>query len=170
MRIVNGRILTGESFSRLVDPERPIPARSTRFHGITEATVKDMPPARVVLPQFRRFAGDAVLVGHNAAFDMAFLRRKEAECGVAFDNPVLDLLLLSAYLHSEMPDHSLDGLAARFGVEVAGRHTALGDAMATAAIFVRMLDLLEARGLRTLDETLAAAESMIELRKRQARF
>lgn len=168
VRIVNGRILTGESFDRVVDPRRPIPAESIRFHGITAETVKDKPPIQVVLPQFRAFVGDAVLIAHNADFDLTFLRLKEAECGVDFTMPVLDTLFLSAILHDYTGRHSLDVVAERFGIEVRGRHTALGDALVTAGVFLRMIDVLEARDIRTLDEALAATKALIETRARQA--
>jgi DNA polymerase-3 subunit epsilon len=170
VRIVNGRILTGETFNRLVNPGRPIPPESTRIHRITDAMVADRPPLAVVLPQFKAFAADAVLVGHNIAFDLSFLQAKEAATGVKLDNPILDIMLLSAMLHAETDDHGLDALAVRYGVEIVDRHSALGDAMITAAVLAAMLDTLERRGVKTLDEAVKASRVVVELKARQARF
>jgi len=167
VRIVNRRLLSGETFEALVHPGRPIGKASMRFHGISDAMVADKPPISTVLPWFHRYAHDAVLVAHNAAFDMAFLHRAEEVAGVTFDHPVLDTLLLSSVLHDHTPDHTLDAIAARFGIPLVDRHTALGDAMGTARILLRMLDLLEAAGVTTLGATLAACARASALRRRQ---
>lgn len=170
VRVVNGRILTGESFERLVNPRRRIPEESIRFHGITQDIVKDKPPIHVVLPQFRAFVGDAILVAHNAAFDLKFLKLHEAECGVSFDMAALDTMLLSCFLHDHTPKHGLEEMAQRFAIPVEGRHTALGDSLVTAGCFLKMLDLLELQDVVTLDQALEAVRRIMQMMARQASF
>ena len=170
VRIVNGRILTGESFSELIDPQRDIPKGSIRFHGITQEMVQGKPTIDYVLPRFHDYVGNAVLVAHNAAFDLKFLELKQEACGVAFDNPVLDTVLLSAFLHDHTNQHTLDAVAERFGVEIQGRHTALGDSLVTAGVFIRMLDMLEAQNIRSLGQAMEVSSRMVEIRRQQARY
>lgn len=150
VRIVNGRLLPAETFEAVVDPGRPISEESMGVHGLTYADLAGKPRIEAVLPRFHRFCEDTVLIAHNAAFDMRFLEIKESATGVSFDLPVLDTLLLSAVLQPNEAAHSLEAIAARFDVVVAGRHTALGDALLTGEVFLRMLPLLAERGIRTL--------------------
>lgn len=160
VRLVNGRIVPGEVFDRLVNPGRSIPPRATAVHRITDAMVRDAPPMSEVGSAFRRFCAGAVLVAHNAPFDMAFLHRHAEATGESFDNPVLDTVLLSAILFGQSETHTLDALADRFGVTIpeADRHTAIGDTVATAEVFRRMLPMLAAQGLDRFDAVMAAME------------
>ncbi|RPE67777.1 DNA polymerase-3 subunit epsilon [Tibeticola sediminis] len=157
VRVVNGRVLRQESFEQLVDPGRPIPAASIPIHGITPEMVAGKPRIENVLPAFHRFATDAVLVAHNAAFDMKFLQLLEPRTGLRFDHPVLDTLLLSTLVHPNEESHRLEALAERFHIPVVGRHTALGDALVTAEVWVRLLPLLQAQGIHTLGQALEAS-------------
>ena len=158
MRIVNGRILRHESFEQIVDPGRPLRPEGIPIHGITEAMVAGQPTIDTVLPRFHRFCEDTVLVAHNAAFDMRFLQLKEARTGIRFTQPLLDTLLLSAVVHPNQESHKLEAIAERLGIPIVGRHTALGDAIVTAEVFLRLLILLREMGVRTLGQARAAAE------------
>lgn len=157
-RIVNGRLLRQERFEQLVDPGRQIAAASIPIHGITQDMVQGKPRIGAVLPAFHLFAQDTVLVAHNAAFDMKFLQLQEASTGVVFAQPVLDTLLLSAVVHPNQESHRLEAIAERFNITVLGRHTALGDALVTAEVLLRLLPLLQAMGIHTLRQAREAAQ------------
>ncbi|MET0507344.1 MAG: exonuclease domain-containing protein [Burkholderiaceae bacterium] len=166
VRIVNGRLLRRESFEQLVDPRRAISPASIAIHGITAAAVAGQPTIDTVLPAFHAFAHDTVLVGHNAAFDMRFLELKAASSRVAFDQPVLDTLLLSVLLHPNQPSHQLELIAARFGIVVDERHSALADATTTAQVFLHLLPLLAERGIVSLEQALRASRETWHARLR----
>ena len=157
-RIVNHKLLKQECFEQLVDPRRPIPPETVPIHGIQPEMVVGQPTIEQVLPAFHTFAQDTVLVAHNAAFDMRFLQLKEQQTGVRFDHPVLDTLLLSAVVHPNQDSHRLEALAERFNITIVGRHTAMGDAMVTAEVFLRLIPLLAEKGIHTLGQAREAAQ------------
>ena len=158
IRIVNCRLLSDERFEQLIDPLRAIPWESAQIHGIQTEMVDGQPTIDTVLPRFQQFAEDTILVAHNAAFDMRFLQLKEEQTGVQFNNPVLDTLLLSAIVHPAHEDHNLEAIAQRLGVRVLGRHTAMGDAVATGEIFLKLLPLLAEKGVHSLKDALEASK------------
>ena len=157
-RIVAGKLRREDCFEQLVNPRRDIPAAGIAIHGIRPEMVADAPSIDTVLPAFHAFAADTVLVAHNAAFDMRFLQLQEAPTGVVFEQPVLDTLLLSAVVHPQQASHGLEAIAERLGVAMLGRHTALGDAMVTAEIFLKLIPLLAERGIHTLGQAREAAQ------------
>lgn len=156
VRIVNGRIVVGEEINQLVNPGIPIPASTTRVHGISDRMVGDAPDIVRAAGQFHHFSRNSVIVAHNAPFDMAFLRRHAEKCGLVWDHPILDTVLLSAVLFGANEAHTLDAICAHLKIEIpaARRHTALGDANATAQALVQMLPMLEGRGMRTFGEVI----------------
>ena len=157
-RVLNGKLLRSESFEQLVDPERPLAPESAKIHGITSDMLRGQPTIDKVLPAFHAFAADTVLIAHNAAFDMRFLQLKEAQTGLRFDQPVIDTLLLSAVVHPNQASHRLEAIAERLGLTIVGRHTALGDAIVTAEVFLKLIPLLAEMGIRTLRDAREAAE------------
>ena len=155
--VLNGKVMVDERFDHLVKTARAISPSASKVHGITEMDLQGAPTLEEVMPEFLGFARDSVLVAHNAAFDMAFLHKVAASLHISLGQPVLDTMLLSAALHPGQPSHSLDTLLTRYGITEEGRHTALGDALMTAELLVRLLPQLERRGIRTLGEAQAAS-------------
>ncbi|MBC01119.1 MAG: exonuclease [Rhodobacteraceae bacterium] len=172
VRIVNGRVLRGETFNSFVNPGRSIPAASTRVHGITAEMVAEAPGVETVLPAFHDFAQGSVLVAHNAAFDMTFLSKYSDRTGVRFDQPVLDTVLLAAHVFGTQESLTLDALAERFQVALPPetRHTALGDALATAEVLSRLLKLLAPLGVETLAQAIEVSNRQVALRRRQSGY
>jgi DNA polymerase-3 subunit epsilon len=158
VRIVNGRILHQEVFDCLIDPRRPVADSARAVHGLSQEMLRGMPVIDEVLPRFYHFVEDTVIVGHNVAFDLRFFELKQEATGIRFNNPVLDTMLLASLIHPQQQDNSLEAIATRFGITVTGRHTALGDALTTASVFLAMIPLLAERGVYTLQDAEIACE------------
>lgn len=154
VRILRGRIVEGEEVDTYVDPGCPIPPASTRIHRVKDADVQGAPDIAEVGRAFHQFAQDAVLVAHNAPFDIGLLKRFQRDMAVEWNHPVLDTVLLSAVVFGTNEDHSLDALCDRLSITIPAhqRHTALGDAAATGDVLVKLLPLLEGKGITTFGQ------------------
>jgi DNA polymerase-3 subunit epsilon len=158
VRLTGGQ-LTGE-FSSLVRPTCPIPADITALTGITDDMVRHAPVAGPALRAFLAFAGDCVLVAHNAPFDLGFLTATCAAAGIGWPPvAVLDTAVLAKLLLTDrhVPDCRLATLAEYFAARTLPCHRALPDAKATADVLAGLLGLaagVRPAGLRLPDRGL----------------
>ena len=141
VKLNDGEII-GE-FSTYVNPERPIPAESTQLTGISDETVKDAPKIGEALCAFFNFAGDFTLVAHGAEkFEMPFISRCAAKCGIKFANPYLDTLAMSRDINKDLKKHTFKALLDFYKVEDFEYNRAVDAARALAQIFVSMNNII----------------------------
>ncbi len=143
-------------FERLVDPRRPIPAEITNITGITDAEVRGRPGIARSLEEFLHFAAGAVLVAHNARFDIGFLDAElSRRRGGRIAAPVIDTVALARrLLAGRLPRMNLGALAERFDTDVRPCHRALPDAQATAEVLMRLLGLAQEAGAATVGDVI----------------
>jgi DNA polymerase-3 subunit epsilon len=143
--VSGGRIT--ETYSTLVNPARGIPRMITALTGISEGMVAEAPYFHEVAPRVAESISGRVFVAHNAAFDWRFLTwEMQAANGTRPDGRQLCTVRLARKLLPELPSRKLDALAYYFGVDIENRHRALDDAVATARILIRMLEMAEDLG------------------------
>ncbi|HEX6912305.1 MAG TPA: 3'-5' exonuclease [Longimicrobium sp.] len=163
VRVEGGRI--ADTFCSLVNPERPIPGMITSLTGITNAMVTDQPRFAQVARDLRGALEGCVFVAHNAAFDWRFVSHEmQMATGMTLSGRQLCTVRLSRRLLPQLPSRSLDGLAHWFGLEIEARHRALDDAVATARVLIRLLDLLEDQGVTDWD----GLQGLLRRRKKRA--
>src|SRR3990172_12225201 len=148
-----------ETFETLVHPGLPLPAAITSLTGITAASLGVAPRAQHAVRRFLAFAGGAVLVAHNARFDLAFLDREvQRLTGQRVAAPVVDTVWLARRLLGERTRRAgLAALAQFFGTSAQPCHRALPDAPATAEILLALIGLAQERGARTVADLVELA-------------
>lgn len=163
-----GQILDTPRLVQLIDPRMAIPPASTRIHGFADTDVTGKPTFADFAPSLLEMLSGHVVVGHHIAYDMAILRHEAARAGVPwFDPPTLDLGQLVGALDRTLPDLGLETVAAHFGVAIGKRHDALGDAMAVAECFQKLIPVLRGADIRTFGEALALAMQRQDLLQRE---
>jgi DNA polymerase-3 subunit alpha (Gram-positive type) len=150
IKIVEGKII--DQFSSLINPEIPIPFRIEQLTGIKDSMVMDAPKIETVLEEFLDFCADAVLVAHNATFDVSFIKENERKLGKNVTHTSVDTLGIARFLFPRNAKHTLDALAKIMHVNLESHHRAVDDAKATADIFLKMIPLLRDKQIYELKE------------------
>lgn len=153
------KIRQGEIIDRMdifVDPECPIPPEITELTSITDEMVAGAPREREAIETFLAFAGDRLLIAHNANFDVGFIRVAAERHGIPFANSFLDTVGLSKYVNPELKKHKLDIIAKHYGLDEFHHHRASDDAETLAKIFFVMLARLESEGIDNFERMLDA--------------
>jgi DNA polymerase-3 subunit epsilon len=146
-----GRARPETGYTSLVNPGRPIPATAHAIHGIGDADVRGAPPAEAVLPSFFAVCRGRPLVAHAAHFDLAVINKAARRAGLSrMEGPALDIGALAHGLFPSWWDLTLEGLGHLVELDPIERHTARGDALTAGLIFLRMIPLLERRGITSL--------------------
>ncbi|MBX3280785.1 MAG: CBS domain-containing protein [Acidobacteria bacterium] len=170
VRLRSGRLGEGDGFRALVNPQVPIPSVSTGVHGIDDAKVSGAQTFAEVWPHLSDFIGGSVVIGHSIGYDIAILTREAKRVGLNFSRPrTLDVRLLAQIVEPSLAGYSLDSLAAWLGVEASQRHSALGDALAAARIFLALIPKLREGNIRTLAEAEAACARLTDVLEAQHR-
>jgi DNA polymerase III subunit epsilon len=171
VRIRELRIVAGDNFFSYIQPNQNIPKNSTLIHRITPEQIKSAPMPEVILPEFVDFCGNALLIGHFVALDMAFVNKAlRKHLGGAMCNPRLDSVRLAEAYHEHKGkqgrvgtktelSYNLTKLALEYNLPMFEQHDALEDALQTAYLFLFLAKNLRAAGYGTLKEFFAAGRT-----------
>lgn len=139
VKVQNYKII--DFYNTFINPEMMIPKESIKWHNITDEMVEDKPTVDEILPDFLNFVGDSIIVGHHISFDIKMINKEMSNTfNCQMGNDWLDTMLIYANAVIKKDGHySLDQLLELYQVTCNGRHTALGDALATAEVFTKMI-------------------------------
>ncbi len=149
VKVSKGEIV--DKFSTFVNPEEPIPYRIEQLTSINDGMVIDAPAIDKILPEFLKFCEGAVMVAHNADFDMSFIISEGKKLGIERDYTIVDTVALARMLLPHISKYKLDNVAKALNVSLENHHRAVDDAGCTAEIFVKFIEMLKVRYIFTLD-------------------
>ena len=150
VKLVNGEIT--ERFSEFVNPEVPIPFEIEKLTGIKDEMVLSAQKIEEVLPRFLEFSKNAVMVAHNAGFDMSFIYANAKRMNLSLKKTVVDTVGLARILLPDLNKYKLDVVAKALHISLENHHRAVDDAGATAEIFEAFIKMFIDKALQSLDE------------------
>lgn len=168
VKVVEGSIK--EHFSSFVNPQVPIPFRIEELTGINDSMVLEAPSIETILPQFLEFCQDAVLVAHNASFDMSFIEENCKRLGIEREFTSVDTVALARILLPQLNRYKLDTVAKALNISLHNHHRAVDDAGCTAEIFVKFVDDLKERDISDLNGVNAIGKTTADQVKKLPTF
>lgn len=142
-----------DTFSSFVNPKKIIPKKISELTHITQDMVDNAPTIEDVLPKFLEFAKYAVMVAHNSAFDMGFIRRDAKKyMGIDYKPPVIDTLQMARDLYPDLKGYNLDRLNKTFKLSLENHHRAIDDAQSTAKLFIMFLEKYIENGVVNVED------------------
>ncbi len=163
VKVTDGKMT--DRFSSFVNPQIPIPYEIEQLTGIRDDMVLDAPLINEALPRFMEFSKDAVMVAHNADFDMSFIRKNCDNLGISCEKTVLDTVALARFLLPQLNRFKLDTVAKALNISLNHHHRAVDDAGCTAEIFIRFIEMLTQQDIETVDQLVqmnAVSDEMIK--------
>lgn len=164
VKVSDGQIT--ERFSSFVNPDVPIPFEIEKLTGINDSMVINAPFIETVLPEFLEFCGNAVLVAHNANFDMSFIKENARNQGIRREFTYVDTVGIARILLPHQAKHTLDAVAKTLNISLENHHRAVDDAEATAEIFVKFIVMLTSKGVDTLAKVNVMGDASPDIVKR----
>ncbi len=150
IKIKNGEVI--DTFETFVNPKKPIPYEVIKVTHITDDMVRDAEPIEKVLPKFLEFAGDAVLVAHNANFDVGFIRHFAKLQGIKFDSTYIDTLTIARDMFPDYKKYKLGIIAENLNIRVDVAHRALDDVKTLVKVFEVMIKNLKEKGAKNIND------------------
>lgn len=164
VRMEGEEVFEDQSYEALVNPHIEIPSENSKIHGITNDMVQGCPSFPEIWDYINSFIGNDIIIGHNIGFDIAIIerecRRNMKKCHLGRR---LDISALSRFIWPNMPDYSLETIAAGLHLPLKNRHTALGDAILTARIFVKLIPALQRQGVATLAQAERICRAFVDM-------
>ncbi|MFC4712446.1 PolC-type DNA polymerase III [Planococcus dechangensis] len=150
VKIKGGQII--EKFERFANPHHPLSSTTIELTGITDDMVKNAPEVEDVIREYHEWAGDHIMVAHNASFDMGFLYVAYKKLGIDKTHATIDTLELARMLHPELKNHRLNTLAKKFNIDLTQHHRAIYDTEATAYLLTHLLKEADEKGILYHDQ------------------
>ncbi len=163
VKVKNGKII--DKFSAFVNPKIKLSEKIIELTNITDDMLENEPDEDIILPKFLKFFGNAVLVAHNANFDIGFIRQWAKFKNIQINNTVIDTVELSKLLFPNLSKYKLDIVAKHLGLSLENHHRAVDDAGCTAEIFIKCSEILKKEDIFNIDSINILASKNINIKK-----